>query len=268
MVKKKPSNFISLIVPAYRQEATIVRDIQSVKKIMDNVRYPFEIIVVVDGELEKTREILDSAQIAKVKTVGYSHNHGKGYAVRFGMARAKGNLIAFIDAGMDLNPEGIRTLLEDMKQKKADIIIGSKLHPHSKVVYPWQRKILSWGYRSIIHTLFGLSISDTQVGLKLFKRNVLEKVLPRLLVKKYAFDIEMLAVAYSLGYLRIYEAPIELTFNNWSSITSKNFWKTVLSMLWDTFAVFYRLKIVKYYAKGSKRKWRYDPELNFRINVS
>lgn len=270
MVKKtkRTSDFISLIVPAYRQERTIVKDIQCIKKVMEKVDHPFEIIVVVDGGLVKVKKIMDKASIRKVKTVGYEHNHGKGYAVRFGMAKAKGNFIAFIDAGMDLNPQGIKTLLMEMKNRKADIIVGSKLHPQSKVMYPWQRKILSWGYRNIIHVLFGLNISDTQVGLKLFKKKVLEDVLPRLLVKHYAFDIEMLAVAHAVGYTRIYEAPVELTFNNWSSITSKNFWKTILSMLQDTFAVYYRLKIVKYYANGSKRKWRYDPELNFRINVS
>lgn len=266
--KKKSSDFISLIVPAYKQERTIKKDIYCIKKVMDKVKHPFEIIVVVDGGLEKTKRIMEDKPISKVKTVGYTHNHGKGYAVRYGMAKAKGNLVAFIDSGMDLNPEGIKILLEKMKTKHADIIIGSKLHPLSKVKYPWQRRMLSWGYRNMIHLLFGLTVSDTQVGLKLFRRKVLESVMPRLLVKKYAFDIEMLAVAYSVGYTKIYEAPIELTFNNWSSITSKNFWITVLSMMWDTFAVYYRLKIVKYYANTSKRKWRYDPELNFRINVS
>ena len=105
--------------------------------------------------------------------------------------------------------------------------------------------------------------------MKFFKRQVLEKVLPRLLVKTYAFDIEILAVANYLGFKRIYEAPVEikLNFGGASIITSQRLLKTVLFMLKDTLTVFYRLKILNYYADGNKRQWRYDPELQFRVNV-
>ena len=61
--------------------------------------------------------------------------------------------------------------------------------------------------------------------------------------------IEVLAVAYKLGYTKIYEAPIKLNFKGASSITSSNFWNVIFSMLWDTAAVFYRLKILKFYDK-------------------
>jgi len=264
---KKINSFLSLIIPSYKQEKTIIRDIESIKKVIDSFNNPYEIIVVIDGHLDNTETILKQKKIPHVKVVGYKHNYGKGYAVRYGMANSKGSMIAFLDAGMDLNPKGLKLLSDIMIKNNADIVIGSKLHPLSKVKYPWQRKVLSWGYRSLVKLLFGLSLSDTQVGLKLFKRDVLEDVLPRLLVKRYAFDIEILSVAYHLGYKKIYEAPIELTFGQWSSITSKNFLDTIGKMLWDTMAVFYRLRILRYYDDSAQRKWRYDPELNFRVNV-
>ncbi len=265
--KKSLSSLVSLIIPAYKQENTIQKDLLRAKKVMDETGYNYEIILVVDGELDKTFERAKKVSSSRIKVVGYPHNHGKGYAVRFGMANSKGDVIAFLDAGMDINPTGISILLDYFKWYNADVIVGSKLHPLSKVIYPWQRKVLSWGYRSLVKILFGLSLSDTQVGMKLFKRQVLEDVLPRLLVKRYAFDIEILAVANRLGYTKIYEAPIELTFSNWSSITSGNFWNPILRMLWDTCAVFYRLRILRYYDNENSRKWRYDPELNFRINI-
>ena len=158
-------------------------------------------------------------------------------------------------------------MLEHFSWYNADVIVGSKLHPASKVHYPWQRRILSFCYRWLVKLLFGLTIRDTQVGMKIFRRKVLEDVLPRLLVKTYAFDIEILAVAYRLGYKRIYESPVELDFTNVSSITSGTFWKVISHMTWDTLAVFYRLRIKHYYDTGNKRKWTYDPELNFRINL-
>ena len=263
----KKFNLLSIIVPAYKQEKTIKDDIEKIENVMSMLRYDYEIIVVVDGFVDDTFENAKKIKSPKVIVTGYQHNHGKGYAVRFGMAKAKGSIVAFIDAGMDLNPNGISMLLEYFEWYNADIIVGSKLHPASKVNYPFQRKILSLGYRFLVKLLFGLTIKDTQVGMKFFKRRVLEDILPRLLVKNYAFDIEILAVAYRLKYRRIYEAPIELEFKNSSTITSANFWRIVLLMLNDTLAIFYRLKILRYYDDSSKRKWKYDPELNFRVNT-
>jgi len=70
--------------------------------------------------------------------------------------------------------------------------------------------------------VFGLKIRDSQVGLKLFRKEVVDDVFPRLLVKHFAFDIEVLAVAYSRGYKRIFEAPVKLSFKDPSSIVGGN----------------------------------------------
>ena len=262
---------ISVIVPAYKQEITIAGDLQKIKEVLEKLRYPSELILVVDGKVDKTfKQALKFAERnSNVKVIGYDHNKGKGYAIRFGMAESKGELIGFIDAGMDLNPQGILLLLEQFEFHNADIIVGSKRHHLSKVYYPWQRKILSFGYQMLVWLLFGLKVKDTQVGMKFFKREVLEKVLPRLLVKRFAFDVEMLAVANALGYKRIYEAPVDikLRFGGASTITSQKFLRTIFAMLLDTLAIFYRLKILGYYSDKNKRKWRFDPELNFKVNI-
>lgn len=264
------STVISVIIPTYKQEETIEENLLRIKDVMDQIRYDYEIIVVVDGYLDKTLEQAKKIKSSKIIVTGYKHNHGKGNAVRFGMAKAKGNIVAFIDSGMDINPNGLSMLLEHFEWYNADIVVGSKLHPVSKVNYPLQRKILSVGYRVLVKILFDLHIKDTQVGLKFFRRKVLEDVLPRLLVKQYAFDIEILAIAHHLGYKRIFEAPVELDFKEKSSIApivSASFWKTILHMLWDTIAVFYRLKILHYYDNKSERKRKFDPELDFKINI-
>lgn len=266
-----PIKLVSVIVPAYRQEKTIVRDLNRIKVVLDILRYPAELICVVDGKNDKTFE--KASRFAKnypnIKVIGYDTNKGKGYAVRFGMAESKGDVVGFMDAGMDLNPKGLFILLEHFEWYEADIIVGSKRHPVSKVEYPWQRKLLSFGYQLLVFLLFGLRIRDTQVGMKFFNREVLEKVLPRLLVKAYAFDVEILSVANYLGYKRIFEAPVELKlrFGGTSTITSQKFIRTVTAMLIDTLAIFYRLNILHYYADNNKRRWRFDPELNFRVNI-
>ncbi len=264
-------SLISIIVPAYKQEKTIVQDLRRIMGVLSKLRYPAELICVVDGEVDKTFERASSfaKDYTNVKVIGYEHNKGKGYAVRFGMAESSGDVIGFIDSGMDLNPNGLSMLLEHFEWYGADIIVGSKRHPVSKVAYPWQRKVLSIGYQVLVFLLFGLKVRDTQVGMKFFKREVLERVLPRLLVKTYAFDIEILAVANYLGYRRIYEAPVEikLQFGGGSYVTSHKFLSIVFGMLKDTLAVFYRIRILDYYSDKNKRRWRFDPELNFRVNV-
>lgn len=252
--------FISVVVPAYKAEKIISETLFNIKNTLEQLGYNYEIIVVVDGELDKTKQI--SSKLAKkfpkqIKVYSYKQNMGKGNAVRFGMNQAKGEIIGFIDVGLDINLEGINMLLSHFKWYQADIIVGSKRHPVSKVIYPWQRKILSFTYQTLVRLLFNLNIRDTQVGMKFFRKEVVEKVLPRLLVKQFAFDIEFLAVANYLGFKRIYEAPIELKleFKGDSSLFTKGFVNTVIMMIWDTFAVFYRLRILKYYDSKNKKNW-------------
>lgn len=259
--KRFEGHLLSLIIPAYKAERFIEKNLRDVKEVLDQTRYPYEIICVVDGEIDKTFE--RAQKVAEkcpnvIKVEGYLRNMGKGHAVRYGMARSHGDIVGFVDAGFELNPNSISMLLEHFEWYNADIIIGSKRHPVSKVEYPWQRKILSLGYQILVRVLFNLKVRDTQVGMKFFRREVLEKTLPRLLVKAFAFDVEMLAVANYLGFKRIFESPIEIKMKfkgGLSTIASKGFISTAWSMLWDTVAVFYRLRILHYYDDKNKKNW-------------
>ena len=271
-LNRRNKKLISVIIPAYRTESFIERNLENVRRVMEQLRYPYEIICVVDGQVDSTYEIaqrLAKKHPKKIKVVGYLTNLGKGHAVRFGMAKAKGDIVGFIDAGYELNPNGLSMLLEHFEWYNADIIIGSKRHQASKVEYPWQRKIPSYGYQLFTRILFGLNVRDTQVGIKFFRREVLQKVMPRLTVKAFAFDIEMLSVANYLGYKKIYEAPVELKMefgSGMSTITSKGFLKTVFLMMWDTAAVFYRLKILHYYDYKNRKNWITPDYLTFKNN--
>lgn len=260
-------NLVSLIIPAYKQEKTIEENLLKVKNALEKFRYDFELIIVVDGKVDKTFENAKKVKSSKIKVVGYEHNHGKGYAIRYGMARSKGEIVCFIDSGLDLNPGGLSILLEYLELHNADIVIGSKRHVDSVVIYPWNRRVISFFSQLFIRFLFGLNVRDTQVGMKVFKRKVIEDVMPRLLVKKFAFDIEMLAVAYSLGYKKIVEAPIELSYDFRGSFVSKNLFIELFRTFWDTLAIFYRLKLLHYYDDNNKRKWKYDSELEFKVNT-
>ncbi len=257
---------LSIIVPAYKQSRTIRKDLENIHRVLlEGLKgMAFEIICVVDGMLDKTYQNAQKCKAKKIKVFGYEKNMGKGYAVRYGMARAKGNLISFLDAGMDISPKGIMMLMAHMEWYGADIIVGSKRHPVSQVNYPLFRHILSIGYHLGIKFLFGLPLTDTQSGIKIFKREVVEKVLPRLVVKRYAMDIEILAVARKLGYKRIFEGPIEVRFDQ---RTSGIRWSTSFRMVWDSLGVFYRLQVINYYDDHKKHLWKIDPNLQFNIKL-
>ena len=246
--------FLSVIVPAYKQEKTIKKDLENIiNTLLQGLnKISFEVICVVDGKLDDTAREAKKVKSDKLKVFEYDSNQGKGYAVRFGMSNARGDLISFLDAGMDIYPKGIMMLMAHMDWYNADIIVGSKKHPVSRVNYPFLRKILSFGYHLGIKILFNLNLKDTQSGIKIFRREVVEKILPRLLVKTYAMDIEMLAIAKYLGFERIYEGPIEVTFNKSTSAVK---WNTMFWMAWDTMAVFYRLKILHYYDDKNRKNW-------------
>lgn len=266
-MKKNNNHFLSVIIPAYKQEKSIRQDIYSIYDTLEQIRYPYELILIVDGtDIDNTYREANKCHLKNLKIYGYPHNHGKGYALRYAIAKSKGDYIAFIDSGMEIDPNGISMLLEHLEWYQADIIVASKRHPASQVKYPLDRKIISFGAYLISKYLLNINVHDTQAGLKIFRRPVLEKVLPRLLVKKYAIDLEILSVANYLGFKKIYEAPIKLNYS-FKSLTHATGFKTIFSCLRDALAVFYRLYILHYYDDKNKRHWIYDPELEMKINT-
>ncbi len=264
---RNKNHFLSVIIPVYKQEKTIYQDLININETLKQIRYDYEIIVVVDGiNVDNSYQEAKKTKIKKLKVFSYKYNHGKGYAVRFGMSKTKGDYVSFIDSGMEIDPNGISLIIEHMEWYDADIIVASKRHPASQVHYPLDRKIISFGAHLISRFLLGINVHDTQAGLKIFKRPVLIKVLPRLLVKNYAFDLEILSVANRLGFKKIYEAPIKLTYD-FKSLTHATGLKIIYSCFVDALAIFYRLKILHYYDDKNKRKWIYDPDLEMRINT-
>lgn len=261
--KPADKNLLSVIVPAYNCP-TIKKDLKLIDHYLKELARPYEVICVVDGSSKPHDQTKTKARQAKTKNIKvytYSPNKGKGYALRFGMARARGGLIAFIDAGGDLNVSGLGLALEHLKWYNADIIIGSKRHKASRVCYPWQRRILSFIAQQAVKFCFGINVTDTQAGLKVFRREVLEAVLPRLAVKRWLFDLEVLVVASRLGFKKIYESPIEITYNFASNIKFSSF----LSSALDYFAIIYRAYILQYYNDSNRDIWEHDPKLKLKF---
>ena len=242
---------LSIVIPAYNEEKNIYKTIEKIVRSHDQLKYDYEVIVVVDGSPDNTAKEAKRHRSKKVKVFDYKKNQGKGYALKYGTTKASGEIITYTDAGGDFDPRQFDKCVKLMEIFDADFVIGSKRHPASKVNYPRKRRVYSWIYQRMIRILFGLNVTDTQAGLKFLKKRVAKDVVPRALVKQYAFDLELLVIAHQLGYRRIFEAPVELDFN--ASNSGINY-KTIGNMIVDTLAVFYRARIKKYYLKNGPKK--------------
>lgn len=245
---------LSIIVPAYKQEKTIYQDLISILGVLDSLNREYELLLVVDGEVDDTKTEAQKVTHPRLMVYSYPQNQGKGYAVRFGMSKAQGDVIGFIDAGTEIDPQGIIMALAHLDWYQADVIVGSKQHPVAQVRYPLKRRLLSLIYWFLVRLGVGLRVRDTQTGLKLYRREVLDKVLPRLIVNHFSFDIEMLSVAHRLGHTRIFESPVRLTYN-FEDVTHASTWRSIFKMLYDTLAVIYRLRLLRFYDDHQAHRW-------------
>lgn len=240
---------ISVVVPIFN-EPDIEKNLKTIDDELKKSFSNYEIICVNDGSRDGTLDKLKRCRFRHLKIITYPKNTGKGFALCVGFFHSGGEIIAFIDADLELHPRQLRIFSDLMALTNSDIVIGSKRHLHSQVEYSTLRKIYSLSYQLIIATLFGLNVTDTQVGIKLFKRKVLSRVVPRIAVKTWAFDLEVLIVAYHLGYQKIIEAPVEIKRRKFGS---KVDWKTVFNIMRETLAIFYRRNVLKYYDRRLTR---------------
>jgi len=242
---KEVKERFSVVIPVYNEAERIRNSLMEVRKTFDNFGCSYEVIAIDDGSSDNSYEILKKIkeEFPNLIVKKNSQNFGKGRALKKAFKYVKGNLVVWLDADLDLHPFQIKTFYDIMMLNKADIVIGSKLHPNSKLSYPFHRKVISLCYYFLIRFLFGLPCHDTQTGIKLFKRNVLEKVLPRILVKKFAFDLEVLVNAHQLGF-KIVEAPVILDSKRECPRIGL---RSIFATFWDTLAVWYRMYILKYY---------------------
>ena len=241
---------LSVIVPAYNKDSEVFESITNLVNQLKILSYDWEIIVVDDASRDKTlREAIRSKEFngntQRIKVFSYDLNQGKGFALYYGLRQSLGETVLFMDADLDLPARNIPCILNNFQKAKAQIAIGSKRHPYSQVYYPLFRRFQSKIYQLLIKLLFNLNVSDTQVGIKVFQREVLEEIFPRIVVKNFAFDLELLVVAKMLGFNRIIESPIILNYKFTSTIKLK----AIKQIIQDTLAIFYRKNLLHYYKK-------------------
>ncbi len=175
-----PGHVISLVIPAYNEEDAVVGTLQRAVAVAQNrAAYPagvrqLEIILVSDGSRDRTVELARS--VPGVRLVSYEKNRGYGKAIETGYAAASGDLLGFMDADGTCDPGFIFDLYRELQRTGADIVLGSRLHPNSRM--PAIRRVGNTLYALLLSAISGQHIRDTASGMRLLKRSLLPRVLP------------------------------------------------------------------------------------------
>ena len=237
---------VGLVLPVYRGESFIARNLQTVLDCFDAADVPVELVVVVDGRFDRSAEEARGLADPRIRVVEFEENQGKGAAVTAGLAACTARYVGWLDADLDIQPEVIVAMAHRLDAGDVDIVVGSKRHAQSRVAYPMIRRVYSAGYQLLVRLLVRVAVRDTQVGAKLMRREVADVVVPLLLVKRYAFDLEVLAVAAQFGFDRVAEAPIELAYQFTGTGIDRH---AIQMMLLDTIAIGYRIHIRHWYVR-------------------
>lgn len=227
---------LSVIMPSYNEGDHIYENILRVCRELGNLSY--EIVVVDDGSTDST--FLESQRAREngfpVCIVKQEANRGKGASLFHGFEYSHGNLVAFLDSDLEISPENIKNLMRVMQENEADVVAGVKDLGSNQ--FPPIRRLMSRTYRKMVAFLFGLTITDTQTGIKLFRREVLKDAIPRVSARRFAFDIELLVAASRFGY-RIVEVPVEVSYHRVGGLGRMSL-SAILGTFADTLAIFYR----------------------------
>lgn len=205
-----PTKKISIVIPCFNEGKIVKEMLKKTNQVLTSkFGNSYEIIVVNDGSTDNTFEYLHDFQKKNhhIKIISYKKNKGKGFAIKKGVAESKGNVIGFIDSDLDIPPQLIISYYKKLKKEKTDIIIGSKWHKKSISCRSLKRKCLSRLSCKIIEILFQLKNIDTQVGLKIFKKEVAQKIISKVKTRGFAFDIEFLVLARKKGF-NFLSAPV------------------------------------------------------------
>jgi len=193
---------ISVIIPVFNEEQTIGNIIGRVKTVLQKIGFKYEIIVVDDCSADRSLELSKSQG---VRAYSLKMHMGKGYALRAGFAKAKGEIIITVDSDGSHRPEELPLLLTPILQDKADLVIGSRYLSRKPVA---AKKLNAIGVRLfnlLIKVLTRAEVSDSQSGYRAMKSEVLKNM--GLKSGEYEIESEMLVKSARQGF-RVKEVPI------------------------------------------------------------
>lgn len=204
---------VTVIVPCFRKGSVIAQTLRQMTNCFDRCGIQYRIRVVLDGPDDSTRQVLMPFLSSCIEVIELPSNLGKGGAIRCGSEDLETEFVAYIDADLDLHPNGIVIGLETLRAAPEEIVVayGSKRHPKSEVRYPVLRKVASRCFQVYTRAFLGLNVQDTQVGLKVFRTRQYQEAVRDCVMNGFAFDVEILSILKSKDFQAV-PIPIQLEF--------------------------------------------------------
>jgi glycosyltransferase involved in cell wall biosynthesis len=223
---------LSIIIPVYNEELTVGNIIDRTKQAAQKIGHPFEIIIVDDHSKDRS---LEAAKRQNVQLYMLRRHLGKGYVLRAGFAKAKGDIIVTIDSDGSHRPEELQEVLAPVLQGRADLVIGSRYMNHKPVA---ARKLNAFGVRIfnfLIKLFTGVAITDSQSGYRAMNRTVLGK--QKLYAREYEIESEMLVKTAKAGF-RVAEVPI--------SFEQRTYGHSGVDPLWDGSKILFSIMVARF----------------------
>lgn len=195
---------LTIVIPAFDEAARLGATLARIRAYVAGRDGGTEIIVVDDGSADGTAAL---ARAAGVQVLAHPRNRGKGAAVRTGALAARGRRVLVCDADLATPIEELPRL-EAALDGGADLAIGSRHAARATIArpQPLPRRVLGAGFRALVRLGFGLRVRDAMCGFKLLRREAAQDLLARARVDRFAFDVELLALAR--GRWRVVEVPV------------------------------------------------------------
>ncbi len=226
---------LSVIIPAYNEELRLPGTLEDVLRYLARQPYRSEIIVVDDGSDDGTAAVARSFRRDTIPVRLCTHtnsvNRGKGASVRLGMLQARGQFRLFMDADNSTTVDQIADFWPAF-DRGYEVIVGSRKASgaHVLVHQKWYKEAAGRFGNLIIRLLAVPGVSDTQAGFKMFTRECVETVFPKLTIDRWGMDIEILAAARALNF-RICELPITWVNSPSSKVGTLSYFQ-VLADVW------------------------------------
>ncbi len=225
---------VTVVIPAYNTGPRLGPNVQEAAHVLGGTGRSFELVVVDDGSTDGSAAAVRAmaAKDDRIRLIELGTNHGKGFAVRAGLVAGHGRWRGFIDADGDLPFTLLERFIDTAMEGDNDIVFGTK-HGAALSDVSIVRRISSRAYALFVRALFALDAPDTQTGIKLMSRAVVDAVVPNLVEERFAFDVELLVEARARGYTRWAALPVRPAARLSTTISPAR----VLQLVSDTLAV-------------------------------
>mgnify|MGYP001499944814 CR=1 FL=1 len=236
-------SLLSIVIPVFESKGGAQAVVQNVSDLVSRWGELVEVILIEDQPNHQVKDLLlaQGVQEAQLKIVRRDSNVAHSEALGAGWRFSSGDLVLYVEPQLSMKKGELTQLIESWQRRPADVVVASR-KPSGKL-RPWTAQVLSSIYYQLTQALFGVDFGNAQVGVKLFRKRLLDDVYPRLAIKEYAVDVELLAVAHERGF-SIGIEPIKVFPQ---SSERRAHWLDIFHLLVDTLSIWHRLYKQRYY---------------------